>query len=161
MAQLNMPRIQPSLQPPGMFHLFDDFVFWSFRIKLLLSSVPPEQHGQLILSYLDDSAARRIVHSGLLLPALPDTIWTHLTSLLDTRPPSNVSQSLPNVNPLANTSMFHSHPPARNFSAPISIPDRMCSDLGTVTTTKPVSQFNRTRGFTQTVCSSPDNEADN
>ncbi|TGZ60265.1 hypothetical protein CRM22_008636 [Opisthorchis felineus] len=37
----------------------------------------------------------------------------------------------------------------------------MCPDLGTVTTTKPVSQFNRTHGFTQAVCSSPDNEVDN
>ncbi|TGZ74954.1 hypothetical protein CRM22_000652 [Opisthorchis felineus] len=69
------------------------------------------------------------------------------------------SQSSPNVNTLPNASMFHSHPSASHFSASIPIPDLMCTDLGAVTTTKPASQFNRTRGFTQTLYSSPADEA--
>ncbi|TGZ63415.1 hypothetical protein CRM22_006949 [Opisthorchis felineus] len=37
----------------------------------------------------------------------------------------------------------------------------MCPDLGTVTTTQPISQCNRIRGSTQAAHSSPDNEVDN
>ncbi|GAA53864.1 hypothetical protein CLF_111396 [Clonorchis sinensis] len=62
-------------------------------------------------------------------------------------------------NPLSNASMFHPHPSASHFSASIPIPDLMCTDFGAVTTTRPVSQFNRTRGFTQTLYSSPADEA--
>ncbi|KAG5451857.1 hypothetical protein CSKR_111234 [Clonorchis sinensis] len=69
------------------------------------------------------------------------------------------SQSSPNVNPTTNASMFHPHPSASHFSASIPIPDLMCTDFGAVTTTRPVSQFNRTRGFTQTLYSSPADEA--
>ncbi|KAG5445503.1 hypothetical protein CSKR_203236 [Clonorchis sinensis] len=57
--------------------------------------------------------------------------------------------------------MFHSHHPARDFSLSIPIPDAMCPDLGTVTTAEPVSQSNRTRGFTQAAYSTPDNVFDN
>ncbi|KER31873.1 hypothetical protein T265_01963 [Opisthorchis viverrini] len=69
------------------------------------------------------------------------------------------SQSSPNVNPLSNASLFHPHPSASHFSTSVPIPDLMCTDLGAVATTKPVSQFNRTRGFTQTLYSSPADEA--
>ncbi|KER22514.1 hypothetical protein T265_09433 [Opisthorchis viverrini] len=50
-------------------------------MKAFLSSVPPEQQGQFILSRLDDSAARRVLHSGLSLSAPPDILWTQLASL--------------------------------------------------------------------------------
>ncbi|TGZ49550.1 hypothetical protein CRM22_010900, partial [Opisthorchis felineus] len=41
------------------------------------------------------------------------------------------------------------------------IPDRMCPDFGTVTTTQPVSQCNRTHGSTQAAYLCPDTEVDN
>ncbi|KAG5442336.1 hypothetical protein CSKR_109303 [Clonorchis sinensis] len=101
----------------------------------------------------DDPAARCV-----LLSAPPDTLWTNL---FDARPLSHVLRSSPNLTLLLNAAMFHSHPPVRSFSPSIPIPDGMCADLGTVTTTEPVSRCNRTRGFTQAAFSSPHNEVDN
>ncbi|TGZ75023.1 hypothetical protein CRM22_000618 [Opisthorchis felineus] len=130
-------------------------------MKAFLSLVLPQYHSHYILSYLDDPPTRRILYSGISLSAPSDTLWTNLSCLFDARPPSHVPQSSPNVNPLPNATMFHSHPPARNSSPSIPMPDGMCPDLGTVTKTKTVSQCNLTRGFTQTAYSSPDNEVDN
>ncbi|GAA52578.1 hypothetical protein CLF_108386, partial [Clonorchis sinensis] len=101
----------------------------------------------------DDPAARCV-----LLSAPPDTLWTNL---FDARPLSHILRSSPNLTLLLNAAMFHSHPPVRSFSPSIPIPDGMCADLGTVTTTEPVSRCNRTRGFTQAAFSSPHNEVDN
>ncbi|TGZ74804.1 hypothetical protein CRM22_000744 [Opisthorchis felineus] len=156
-----MSHIQPPLQEPETFHLGDDFTLWSVRMKAFLSFVYPEYHEYCILSCLDDPAARRILYSGVSLSAPPDTLWSNLSCPLDERPPSHVPQSSPSVNPLPNATMFHSHPPAHNFPPFIPIPDEMCPDLGTVTTTQPVSQCNRTSGSTQAAHSSPDNEVDN
>ncbi|TGZ75286.1 hypothetical protein CRM22_000466 [Opisthorchis felineus] len=156
-----MSHIQPPLQPPETFHLGDDFTLWSVRMKAFLILVHPQYHGHYILSYLDDPTARRVLYSGVSLSAPPDTLWTNLSCLFDTRPPSHVPQSSSNVNPLPNAMMFHPHPPARKFSPSIPISDRMCPYLGKVTTTKTVSQCNRTRGFTQATLSSTDNEVDN
>ncbi|TGZ59661.1 hypothetical protein CRM22_008949 [Opisthorchis felineus] len=130
-------------------------------MKAFLSLVLPHYHEYCILSYLDNPAARRALYSGVSLSAPPDTFWSNLSCLFDERPPSHVPQSSPSVNPLPNATMFHSHPPAHHFPPSIPIPDGVCPDLGTVTTTQPVSQCNRTRGSTQAAHSSPDNEVGN
>ncbi|KAG5449849.1 hypothetical protein CSKR_201053 [Clonorchis sinensis] len=151
-----MSHIQSPLQSPWWnvsaetFHLGDDFPLWSVRMRAFLSLVHPQYHGHYILSYLGDPAARCILYSGVSLSAPPD-IWTNLSCLFDSRPPSPAPQSSPNVNSHPNASMSRSRSPARKRSPPIPIPDGMCPDLGTLTTTKPVSQFNRTLGSTQEI----------
>ncbi|KAG5444474.1 hypothetical protein CSKR_101849 [Clonorchis sinensis] len=156
----NPGQLKPPLHRPVTFHLGDELALVGSNEGVAFM-VHPEYHSYYILTHLDDPAACRVLYAGVSLSAPPDTLWTNLSCLFDARPLSHVPQSSPMLNPLPNATMFHSHPPARKFAPYIRIHDGMYPDLGTVTTTEPVSQRNRTRGLPQAAHSNPDNEVDN